>query len=184
MGVRVEDTEPQARRMYEDFHAKSSKRRQHYDFGWPKKMQEIGRAEAQMYRSNKWQMDPGVTEDYKHIAEAPQKCFVVPGFLRSFEDNKPLKVYGPEFELEEPMPKHITVLAPLIGVQLRLYNENGTLPRGDNGLYEVQIPHGMLGGANHPTTDEPFLVVYTRNAGVHMIITGKELDVERDGIVG
>ena len=182
--VRTADTELQARRMYEEFHAKVPKRRQHYDFGWPKKMQEVGRAQAQMYRSNKWQMDPNVTEDYKHIAEAPQKCFVVPGFLRTFRENSPLEVYGPVYDVVEPMPKHITVLAPLIGIQVRLYNKDLKLPRGNSGLFEIEVPHGMLGSANDPKSGEPFLVVYTRRGGVHMIITGKELDVERDGIVG
>lgn len=178
------DTEPSAREMFEAFHAKDPKRREKYDFSWPKRVQLVGRAQAQLYRSNKWKANPREFEDYKHIAEAPQYCYVTPGFLREPNGNKPLKVYGDFFEMEEEMPRHFTILAPLIGIQIRLYDQNGRLPRGDKGLYEVTVPHGMLGGARYPDSEEAFLLVYTRQGGIHMIITGTELDVERDGITG
>lgn len=181
--VRVANTESQARRMFENFHAKDSKRKFKFDFGWPKELQEVGRAKAQMYRSNKWQFDPKNTEDYKHIAEASQQCFVVPGFLQEFGSKKPLEVHGPTYDVEEPMPEHITILAPLIGIQVHLFDEDLKLRKGER-LYEIVVQGGMLGGANDPKTGEPFLVVYTRRGGVHMLITGKELDVEKDGIVG
>jgi hypothetical protein len=42
----------------------------------------------------------------------------------------------------------------------------------------------MLGGARFPDNDEAFLFVYTKKGGVHMIITGKELEIEKDGITG
>jgi hypothetical protein len=42
----------------------------------------------------------------------------------------------------------------------------------------------MLGGAEHPKTKEPFLFVYTASGGVHMMLTGPKLDIEKDGIVG
>jgi hypothetical protein len=180
----VKDTEPEARKMFQSFHAKPSKRRIEFDFGWPSEVQEIGQAKAQMYRSNKWQSNPKETEDYKHIAEAPQQCFVVPGFLRDFETNKPLAVYGEVFELDSPMPEHITILAPLIGIQVRLLDKRGRLSQGEEGLYEIVVPGGMLAGANDPKSGDPFLVVYTKKGGVHMIITGDKLNVEKDGIVG
>lgn len=184
MGARVVNTEHEAIEMFETFHAKASKRKIKYNFNWPSKFQEAGRAVAQLYRSNKWKMDPKEFEDYKHIAEAPQFCYIVPGFLRDASGKKPLPVYGDIVDLDDDMPEHFTILAPLIGVQVRLYDENGKLPRGDAGLYEVALPHGMLGGARFPDSDEAFLLVYTKEGGVHMIITGNELDVEKDGITG
>lgn len=177
-------TEASARKMFEDFHDRPSRRRVPFNFSWPKAYQEVGRAEAQMYRSNKWKKNPREFEDYKHIAEGPQHCYVVSGFLRDYETNKPLKVYGPKIFLDEKMPEHVTILAPLIGVQLQLYDASGKLPRGEERLYEIVVGNGMLAGARFPETDEAFLVVYTKEGGVHMLITGEELDVERDGIVG
>lgn len=182
--TKLVDAEPQARQMFEVFHARASKRRVSYGFSWPTKLQEAGRAVAQLYRSNKWKMNPKDFEDYKHIAEAPQYCYVTPGFLRDSSGKKEIPLYGDVFSLPDEMPKHFTILAPLIGVQLRLYDESGKLPRGDSGLYEVAVPHGMLGGARFPDTEDALLLVYTKRGGIHMIITGTELDVEKDGIVG
>lgn len=184
MSVRTVPTEREAVEMFETFHAKASKRQVKYDFNWPTQFQEAGQAVAQLYRSNKWKMNPKEYEDYKHIAEAPQYCYIVPGFLRDATGKKPLPIHGDFIDLNDEMPEHFTILAPLIGVQVRLYDETGKLPRGDSGLYEVTMPHGMLGGARFPGSDEAFLLVYTRKGGVHMIITGNELDVEKDGITG
>ena len=146
-------------------------------------LQEVGLAKAQMYRSNKWKSNSRDTEDYKHIAEAAQSCFVVPGFLRHRQGNKPLQVYGDEYEFDGEMPPYISILAPLIGIQVHLFDEQGKLKKDEN-LYEITVPHGMLAGANFSDTGEPFLAVYTRAEGIHMIITGSQLDVEKDGIVG
>lgn len=185
MAPKLVDTRQDAEEMFETFHARGSKRRVKYNFSWPSKVQEVGRAIAQLYRSNKWKTNPKDFEDYKHIAEAPQFCYLVdPKFIRDDGGRTPIKVYGPMVELEEEMPSHFTILAPLIGVQLRLYDSQGKLPRGDAGLYEVVVPHGMLGGARFPGSDEAFLFVYTRRGGIHMLITGTELDVEKDGITG
>lgn len=181
----VVDTEEDAVEMFEVFHARGAKRRTKFGFGWPKRVQAVGEAKAQLYRSNKWKSNPRHFEDYKHVAEAPQTCYVVPGFLRDESGKHPLKVTGDYFDLsEEEMPKHFTVLASLIGVQIRLYDSDGRLPRGDQGLYEVTVPRGMLGAAKFPGSEEAFLIVYTKLGGIHMLITGKELDIERDGITG
>lgn len=182
--TKLVDTRDKAKDMFETFHAKDVRRQVSFPFNWPTKMQEVGRAIAQLYRSNKWQSNPRVHEDYKHIAEAPQRLYVVPGFLQDAEEGGPLKVYGPQITLPEEMPKHFSILATLIGVQARLYESNGKLPRGEKGLFEIAVKHGMLGGARFPDNDEPFLFVYTKQGGVHMMITGTELDIEKDGIVG
>jgi hypothetical protein len=180
--IEMIDSEQEARELFEKFHDKPSKRQYKMDFGWPSSVQEIGEAKSQMYRSNKWKSNPSDYEDYKHIAEDFQRCYVVPGFLRDYATNKALPVYGPEFELADPMPKHFTILAPLIGIQIRLNNESGRAKGGE--LYEVTVPRGMLGGAKHPTTGDVFLFVYTKTHGVGMIITGDSLGIEKDGIVG
>lgn len=181
--MKTVNTEQEARQMFEVFHDKPSRRRVAFDFGWPRTFQEIGTAKAQMYRSNKWKKNPREWEDYKHIAEAPQYCYAVPGFIRDYETNDPLKIYGPQMRIDEEMPQHITILAPLIGVQVHLYDSKGKLRRDEN-LYEIMVPHGMLAGAKFPETDEPFLLVYTKAEGVHMLIMGEQLDIEKDGIVG
>lgn len=181
--MKVVDTEPHARRMFETFHDKPSRRRVKFDFGWPKTFQEIGTAQAQIYRSNKWKKDPREYEDYKHIAEGPQTCYVVPGFLRDFETNEPVKTYGELVTIDEKMPEHIAILGTLKGIQVQLYDKHGKLVEDEN-YVEIDVPHGMLGGANFPETDQPFLVIYTKQGGVHMIIVGEELDIEKDGIVG
>ncbi len=180
--MKTVDTEKEARKTFEVFHDRESRRKVPMNFTWPTKVQEIGQAVAQMYRSNKWKSNLKDFEDYKHIAEAFQFCYVVPGFLREFTSDRPLKVYGPKHEVEGPMPEHFTILAPLIGIQIRLYDSKLKLP--EDNLYEVVVPRGMLGGAKHPKTGEPFLFVYTKTEGIGMLITGDELDIEKDGIVG
>lgn len=187
--VKVVDTYEDAKSRFETFHRKNSTKQIEMPFGWPSRMQEIGVGQSEMYRSNKWQVDPKIWEDYKHVAEGPRLTYQTPGFLRDWENpSKPLKVHGSMVELEGPMPRHFTILAPLLGVQLRLFQKmpDGKLfiPKGDDGLFEVRCRGAMLGGAKHPGTNTPFLFVYTKDGGVHLLITGEELDVKRDGIVG
>lgn len=182
--IEVIDTKKDAQAMYQRFYDKPSKREVKFDFSWPTKVQEIGEAKAQMYRSNKWKMNPQEFEDYKHIAESFQLCYVTPGFLRDYSTGNKLPVHGPNLEVQGPMPKHFTILAPLIGIQVRLYDKNEELPSGDSNLYEVVVPRGMLAGAKHPKTGDNFLFVYTKTHGIGMLITGDELAVEKDGIVG
>lgn len=182
--IEVVDTEGQALGMYERFYDKASRRKTEFPFQWPTKVQEIGEARAQMYRSNKWKSNPKDFEDYKHIAESYQRCYVIPGFLRDYSTGKPLKTYGPTLDVKGPMPRHFTILAPLIGIQVRLYGPSGTRSRDEDNLYEITVPRGMLAGAIHPETDETFLFVYTKAQGIGMLITGDELAVEKDGITG
>lgn len=182
--MKVRDTEEQAVSMFRTFYDRNPTKRISMNFSWPKEMQEVGQARAQMYRSNKWKKDLEEYEDYKHIAEGYQVCYVVPGFLRKFGDpKKKVKVHGDLVDLPEEMPKYFTVLAPLIGMQIHMYDKDGSIVPGEN-LYEVTIDQAFLGGARFPDNDEAFLFVYTEKGGVHMIITGEILEVEKDGIVG
>lgn len=176
--VKVIDTKDSATKMRENFTRERARREQKMPFGWPPQMQEIGSGKAIMYRSNKWQPSPTEFEDYKHVAEADQRVYVVPGFLRDYNDPRERwRVEGPMVEFREPMPKHFTKLAPLLGVQLHLDGYK------DEGYVEVKVARAWVGAAKHPVTKETMVFVFT-NEGVHILFTGPELDVERDGIVG
>ena len=178
------DTSERAEQIFEVFHARPHRRRVQMSFSWPAKMQEVGQGKAVMYRSNKWKRNLRDYEDYKHRAEAWQTLYVAPGFLRDWwTPSKKVPVYGPMGKFEPPMPQHFTILAPLLGVQIKLFDETGKLPRGAQRLYEVTIPHGMLGAAEHPETEETILFVYNKS-GIHMMFTGPELAIEKDGVAG
>jgi hypothetical protein len=186
--VEVVDTKRDAERMYRTFAARDPTRETQMTWSWPVQMQEVGVGQAEMYTSNKWQKNLSHFEDYKHVAESPRITYCRPGFLRDYDNpRKRLEVVGPMVRFESPMPKHFTILAPLLGVQLQLYagmkKEEPFLEKGEH-IYEVRMDRGMLGGAVHPKTHEPFLFVYTERSGIHMVITGNRLKIKRDGIVG
>lgn len=188
MVLRVVDTKPQAIKTFETFYAREPAKEIEFSFGWPKRMQEIGVGGAEMYRSNKWKKNLSEHEDYKHVAEGSRTVYAEPGFLREWgSPSKKVEVVGPMVRFDEPMPKHFTQLGPLLGVQVRLYREdekgNLVVHKGDDGLYEVSVARAWLGGAKHPRTKETFLFVYTSD-GVHMILTGGSLTIEKDGIAG
>jgi len=182
---RVIDTSSEARDIYRTFVDRPSKKQLRFDWTWPKTMRHVGEAKAQMYKSNKWKKNLNDWEHYKHIAEDYQDCYITPGFLVSNEDpNRRLSIYGPQVEFERPMPKHFAILAPCKGVQIRLFDAKGRLPKGDENLYQVDVRHAYWGGAIHPETDEHFIFLFSNEAGVGMVITGDSLAITKDGIVG
>jgi hypothetical protein len=187
MALRVVDTSESAKKTFKTFHARESRREIELPFVWPARLQEVGAGKAEMYRSNKWKKDLKEHEDYKHVVESTRTVYVAPGFLVDDRDpRKKIRVVGPMVEFEDPMPKHITVLGPLLGIQLCLYEGEGedvSLPKGDEGLFEVSVARAMLAAAVHPKTKETFLLVYTED-GVHMILAGDRLSIEKDGITG
>jgi hypothetical protein len=185
---RVIDTRDDAVSVFRTFHDREPDKEIKLPFDWPESMQEIGEGKAELYTSNKWQKSRNNFEDYKHVAEGSRVVYAEPNFLRDWGGKASLPVCGPMMRLQAPMPLHFSVLGKLLGLQVRLYRmgSNGEpfLPSGDDGLYEIHVPRGMLGAAKHPETGEPFLLVYTKTGGVHMILTGEQLDIEKDGIVG
>jgi len=191
MKADVVPTRTEAEKTFRVFYDRPARRARELPFGWPREMQEIGEGKAEIYRSNKWQKDLSDFEDYKHVAEGTRTVYATPGFLREWKTpTHPLEVFGPMVAFDEPMPKHFTQLAPLLGVQIRLYAEDDAgrvyLPKGDGEkgrLFEVTVARAYLGGAKHPETDETFLFVYD-SRGVHMLLTGGSLTIEKDGIAG
>lgn len=188
MTLRVVETKDVAKGTFKTFYDRQSERELPLKFGWPTRMQEVGIGKAEMYSSNKWMKNRSEFDDYKHVAEGTRTVYVEPGFLRiDRHPSKMVPVVGPMASFEEPMPKHFARLGPLLGVQLRLYKKDKDgdvfVPDGDENLFEVQIARAMLGAAEHPKTKETFLFVYTTE-GVHMILTGDKLSIEKDGIAG
>lgn len=165
-----------AARIREAFQAAKPSKVTAVHWQWPKAMQEVGECVAIMYASNKWQKNANLYIDYKHNREGPQRLHVRKGFLRQYgTPDKKLPVDGDWVDLNRPMPDAFAVLAPILGLQARLYH--------DNTIYQINIAGAKLGAAVHPETEETFLFVYTADA-VHCLITGDELGVEKDGIVG
>jgi hypothetical protein len=191
MGLRTVDTRADAQQIFETFHDRKVRRATTLPFGWPKQMQEIGVGKAEMYRSNKWKSDLSVFEEYKHVVESTRTVYAVPGFVRAWHrPGVPIAVCGEMMTFEDPMPQHFSVLGPLLGLQVRLFqcdsSDGPSLHRGDGeagGWYEITVARAKLGGAVHPGTQEKFLFVYDTH-GIHIILTGSQLDIEKDGIVG
>lgn len=174
-----------AREIRETFQDAPSRKVEPVSWQWPRAMREIGSCEAVMYTSDKWRHS-GDMVDYKHLSEGPQRILVKKDFLREYHyTEERIPVCGPEVELNRPMPSAFAVLAPILGVQVRLYEPDArgepTLSRGD--IYQVVISRAMLGGAEHPDTREKFLIIYTKRE-LCAIIVGDILDIEKDGIVG
>jgi hypothetical protein len=182
MGRRVIiDTEKAARKMRQTFMDREVKRKRVYDWDWPTTLREVGTCEAVMYSSDKWRK-PRDFVDYKHVSEGQQLLYTVPGFIVGAG-----RVPGRSVRLSGEMPDSIALLAPIIGIQTRLYVRRGKsyyLPNGDESLYQLDIPRAKLGGIEDPETKATYLVVYTDDEGILCLITGSKLAVEKDGIVG
>lgn len=140
---------------------------------WPETMVYVGDCEGIMYVSDKWKKRRGDTEDYKHIAEADQYVLVPEGFLHDYHTGEPLDMEGEPMVLAPDMPQAFAELADIYGVQIRFL---------EGEIHEVQIAKAKLGGAYHKDFG-PFVFVYNDD-GVHIIICGEELAIEKDGITG
>ncbi len=187
----VVDTSAHARRMRETFTAKPLGRGEH-DLGhrWPTEVQHVGHGAGAdegsiMYTSDKWKKDLDF-EDYKHVAEAAQDFFFTREILL---EGANLVRHGPWCDFGGALPSHVAELAPILGIEVRMFvgedrKGDGILGRRDEGYVQIVIPHAVLYGAHKPDTKEPFLLIATREHGVLVVVTGHELDVTADGIVG
>lgn len=196
---RLVDARELAVEMRRTFHDSDPKRSERMPFVWPDELQVIGKCLSVTYSSDKWKTTKE-WEDYKHVAEAPQYLLARPGFLVDWESDEPIDTVGPIAELPDPMPRHFAKLAKFLGIQVQLYSGmKGTKPqlsRSKDDLLEFRVARAHLGGAFVPEDAEappgvglepgaPFLFVYTlERDGILCIVTGRELDVEKDGIVG
>jgi len=175
-----------ARALRETFYDRPVEREQTVPWQWPRRLREIGTCQSVMYSSDKWKKK-GDREDYKHVAEGPQWVLARSGFLVHYDSPRSaLPVVGPMIDLG-PMPDSFAVLADILGVQIQLYERGGEegyrLPDGDDNLFQVDISRAKLGAARFPDSGDAFLIVYT-SAGIDLLIVGKQLDIEKDGIVG
>ena len=202
--VQVYDAEPIARSIRETFQARPVKERIELPFKWPTRMQHVGDSVGVAYASDKWR-DDGDYEIYKHIAESRNRALCAPGFLHLYEEqSEAWPTLGPvvSFEDDIAMPREFAVLAYFEEANLILHSRT---VRGvaefaknpaDDVVVKVLVKHGVLGASkirwsdvDKKAKDQPFLFVYTEPSrsdpgGVHMIIVGEELDIEKDGIVG
>lgn len=164
----VLDTKPYAVNLRKTFTAKPL-RRGEYDVGvmWPTSLVHVGTCESVMYSSDKWYED-GEFIDYKHVAEGPQKLYVNSNLAGH-------KWSGKRVKMCEPLPSHVAELAPCLGIQSVLH---------DGKAVQISIPNCILFGTRTPVGKVPFLVLAVPGDMVCAIVTGEELDVTSDGIVG
>lgn len=161
-----------ARRHRETFMDRPATKAARAAWDWPKKMDWVGYCEAVMYESDKWK-SVGTFEDYKHVSEAEQFVLCSPGFIRDYHSRNPLELEHEPFTLPKDLPDAFAELANIFGVQIK------TL---DDQYLQIDIARAKLGAATDPELGT-FLFVYTK-AAVHMVITGEQLRVEKDGITG
>lgn len=141
-------------------------------WSWPRAMDEIGVCTAVMYTSDKWKKI-GEYEDYKHVSERDEEdhpLLIGAGF------DPGMDVFPESTDLGIEMPDAFAELATILGIQLRLFNEDGVL---EDQYWETKIAGAKLGAARL-SNGETVLIVYTRSA-LCCLITGFE--VEKDGIV-
>jgi hypothetical protein len=198
---RIYDANELARDMRKTFTAREVEKSEVVDIGpWPPKaLQHVGESLAVAYASDKWkERDASGRRDielYKHIAESRNQAYVKPGiFVDYFNPGTAVDMIGPRVSFADvPMPQHFAILGGFEEIDLRLHvagtNERPRFGRGDEGVVQVSISGARLGASKflwseEAGDDQPFLFVFTKADGVLILITGDELDVERDGIVG
>jgi hypothetical protein len=153
----------------EDFYDAPHTRKKKVSWKWPKKLYPLGSCEAILYTSNKWQKD-GSFVDYKHVSEAPQKLFISPRLLIEGDSlrkssSKPL--------MPKSFPDGFAVLAKCIAIQAKCGKE----------FFELKFPKNSMLGAGKFKNGKTFCFIYNSD-GVLALVTGKELEVLKDGIVG
>lgn len=195
------DAKPVARIITEVFKDRPVETEETLDFDWPDVVQEVGEPLGVAYDSDKWKPRNGdgrrESEVYKHIRESRNRIYVEPGLLQP-DTGFDFEPIGPRLSLKEAsrhgeiiMPDSFAVLGRFVECNVVLHT-SGTdeAPRratsGDKGVVTFSVKHGMLGASKMRRDGrlQPFLFVYRPDFGVYFIITGDELDIERDGIVG
>jgi hypothetical protein len=167
---KVIDTYEIAKEIRETFHKSPVKKNFKLPFEWPNRILHIGKGAAEIYHSDKWK----TVDDYKHVAEAPQRVYLCPGTSILDDKGKAHKFAGKWKNLPGRMPQHLAILANSLGFMIELH---------DGRCFQVDIPHARWAASRFPDCGAAFLALYS-DEGLHFIVTGDELDVTEDGIVG
>lgn len=192
-----------ARKMREVFQDDDSKVEYKINAQWPTRLYELGQGRSVAYTSNKWKEDQGDFEDYKHVAESPNVTYVTENFLRDARKKHRLRPNGGgEFPLVRPTyeyPPTVAELAPFIFLEVRPIESWDEGERGGRKIklakdaLQIGIPGCVIYGCyakkpeglwSRKSDLKPFLAVIHKTGGVYAIITGRSLDVKKDGIVG
>jgi hypothetical protein len=201
--VKVFEAETIARNIAQTFKDRPVESQEVLDFDWPDVIQEVGESLGVAYDSDKWkprdELGKRDSEIYKHIAESRNRIYAEPSCIQPGQGTGlDLKPIGPKLSLAKAsrsgeilMPESFAVLGRFVEANVVLHT-SGTdeqprrATRGDKGVYTLSVKHGMLGASKMKRNGklQPFLFVYRRDFGVYFIITGDQLDIEKDGIVG
>lgn len=192
--VQVIDAEDVARKYVEVFKDRDVRKREQHNFGMPTLWRNVGDSLAVAYASDKWKKI-GNYELYKHLAESRNRLFVQPGLLVDWDTSDEFPVIGPMVDISDvPMPKHFAELGFFEEGNFKLYtggtDEKPKFGKGGDGVVAVVIRHAYVGASKIMWSeigagkDQPFLFIYTKKDGPLIFITGEELDVKKDGIVG
>lgn len=200
--IKVFEANEIAKGIAETFKDRPVEREERLDFDWPDKLQMVGQNLGVAYDSDKWKAKGSnglrPSELYKHVAESDNRIYVPPTLPFEDHQGKRLKKIGPRISLRElsedgeiEMPKHFAILGRFEECNCVLHtkgtNENPKLAsKGDEGCFTLRVPHGMLGASKFRRGDkyQPFIFVYHPVDGIYFLITGDELGIEKDGIVG
>lgn len=163
--VRVVDTEETATRVRETFHDSRARKRVPLPFGWPTTFTHVGKGWGVIYWSDKW----NTTDTYKHKREGKWDVY-----FASTLDVDGAYPTGADFKVAGVMPKHVAYIGKFVGLQLVTLN-------GKSAHLELKKAHWAA--AEIPSTGETVLIAYDKE-GVQILIAGKSIDIEKDGIVG
>jgi len=171
-----------ARKLRETFVDRPAEHAQMMPWEWPDTMLHVGRCEAVMYASDKWQQRRGDDKLYKHVAEGAQELCVREGFLRLAEDPRTELEIAPRVVKLAHMPESFAVLAKALGFQCRLFDRPGHLGPDETHLFQVDVTRAWLGSALHPAYGT-ILFVYD-STGPLALMSGPSLTITKDGIAG
>lgn len=202
--IKVFEAQDIAKDIAETFKDRPVEREERLDFDWPDKLQMFGESLGVAYDSDKWKpkgSNGGArqSELYKHIAESPNRIYADPSLIKlEGVGGKGGRTIGPRISLKQlskrsnlVMPQHFAILGRFMECNCVLHthgtDSEPSLPRStDDGCVTLTVRHGMLGASQFQREGkaQPFLFVYHPTDGVYFLITGDELDIQKDGIVG
>lgn len=182
------------KKMRETFQDAPSKNAYRINGGFPRSVVEIGKGKSLAYTSNKWKAVDDF-EDFKHIAEGPQRVFIPAreAGQRLLSRTRSGDQF-PEMDISYTMPPVLAELAPCLFVEVQPFDQlSGRHKTFSDRALRLEYNQAILYGgyALRPGGDwdnkrdtKPFLCVMSKRDGFLTLITGKKLDVTKDGVVG